>query len=88
MVKRLGLIETVISKIEDKEYIAEYFDYKDTGCKIYFVNHKHSFNMDSQHPNIPIKPHRVRKIKEQGCMCDKQGYEWRQYLHIHFPKNL
>ena len=88
MVERLGFIETVISEIEDEEYIAEYFDCQDTACEMYFVNHKHSFNVDPEHPNIPIKPHRVRKMKEQGCTCDKQGCEWRQYLHTHFPKKL
>ena len=88
MVERLGFIETVISEIEDEEYIAEYFECESTGCDMYFVNHKHSFNVDPEHPNIPIKPHRMRKMKQQGCVCDKQGCEWRQYLHVHFPKNL
>ncbi len=56
MVERLGFIETVISEIKDEEYIAEYFECEDTNCEIYFVRYKHSFNVDSEHPNVPIKP--------------------------------
>ncbi len=88
MVERLELIKTVISEIKDEEYIAEYFECEDINYEIYFVGHKHSFNIDPEHPNIPIKPYRMRKIKQQGCVYDKQGCEWRQYLHVHFPKNL
>ncbi len=75
IVEQLEFIKTVISEIEDKEYIAEYFECENTNCKIYFVGHKHSFNVDPEHHNIPIRPYRIRKIKQQGCVCDKQGCE-------------
>ena len=61
MIKTLGYINSVISGLEDKKYITEYFDYGDINYSLYFSRHKHAFNVDPDYPYIPIKRRRIRK---------------------------
>ncbi|SLM35925.1 Zinc finger, CCHC-type [Lasallia pustulata] len=88
MVERIGCIDMVIDEVADHAYIAEYFECNNVNCGMYFQDHKHTFNVDPDHPKRPIKPRKAQKMIDQGYVCEEQECEWRQYLHVHFPKNL
>ena len=87
MVEHVGMVDMIRDKREEHEYIYETFEYDDVDYSIFFSHYKHLFNVDPDHLKIRITPILMRKIVDEGIVCDKQEYKWRQYLHIHFAKN-
>ena len=87
MVEYVGIIDMIRDEREEYKYIYEIFKCDDVDYLMFFSHHKYLFNVDLDYSKIRITPILMRKMVDEGIVCDKQECEWRQYLYIYFTKN-
>ena len=75
IVEHVGMVDMIRDEREEHKYIYEVFDCDDANCSMFFIHYKHLFNMDPDYPKIRIIPILMRKIVNEGIVCDKQEYE-------------
>ena len=75
IVEYVGIVDTIRDKREEHKYIYEVFDCDDTNYSIFFIYHKHLFNVDLDHLKIRITSILMRKMMEKRMVCDKQECE-------------
>ena len=87
MVEHISIVEMLKDDRVEKEYIVEQFECVNMHCPMFYSNHKHLFNMDPDNPKTAIILRLIEHMMENGRVYNRQGCEWRQYLHVHFAKN-
>ena len=75
IVEHIGIVNIIRDKREEHKYIYETFECDDVDCLIFFFYHKHLFNVDPNYLKIRITPILMRKIVDEGMVCDKQECE-------------
>ena len=71
MVEHVGMVDIIRDKREEHEYIYETFEYDDVDYLIFFSHYKYLFNMDLDYPKIRITPILMRKMVDEGMVCNK-----------------
>jgi hypothetical protein len=77
------IIGTVIDERYDPDYIGEYFQCANPRCSLLGKRHTHAFNIDPDHPTTPIIQQVVPLLED----CARVDCEWKDYCHVHYPKN-
>ena len=71
MVEHVGIVEMVKDKRREHKYIYDVFNYDDTNCLIFFIYHKHLFNVDSNYLKIRITLILMGKMVNIEMIYDK-----------------
>ena len=70
MVEHVDIVEMVRDERGEHEHIYEAFEYDDINCSIFFTNHKHLFNIDSDHSKIQITSILIHRMVDNGIIYE------------------
>ena len=75
IVEHVGMVDMIRDEREEYEYIYKTFECDDVDYSMFFSHHKHLFNIDLDHSKIRITPILMRKMVDEGMVCNKQECE-------------
>ena len=87
MIENLGQVSATVDQRRDPEHYSMAYECGDVSCSAYFSHHKHLLNTDPAYPKVPIYPSLYEIMLQAGRICEIQDCQWRETLHVHFPKN-
>ena len=65
------MINIIRNKREEYKYIYKVFNYNNTNCLMFFIYHKHLFNMNLDYLKIRITSILIRKMVDKGIVYNK-----------------
>ena len=71
MIEHVGMIDIIRDEREEYKYIYKIFECDDVDYSIFFSHYKHLFNMDLDYSKIRITPILMRKMVDEGMVCNK-----------------
>ena len=71
IVEHVGMINMIRDKREEYKYIYKVFNCDNTNYSMFFIYHKHLFNMDPNYLKIRITPILIRKMVDKRMICNK-----------------
>ena len=71
IVEHVGMVDMIRDEREEHEYIYETFECDDVDCSMFFSYHKYLFNVDLDYSKIRITSILMRKMVDEGIVCDK-----------------
>ena len=71
MVEYVGMVDMIRDEREEHKYIYETFECDDVDCLMFFSHYKYLFNVDLDYLKIRITFILMRKIVDEGIVCDK-----------------
>ena len=71
IVERISGVDIIKDKREEHEYIYKIFNYNNIHYLIFFLRHKHLFNIDLDYLNVHLTPILMRRIMDEDIVCDK-----------------
>ena len=71
IVEHIGIVDIIRDKREEYKYIYKTFKCDNVDYSIFFFYHKYLFNMNPNYLKIRIIPILMRKMVDEGIVCDK-----------------
>ena len=79
----LDIIESVIDERVDKEFVVDYFPYRDKDYpRRRDQDHIHLYHVDPNDADVTIPPEKFRLLEP----CGNVSYLYEDWSHVHIPK--
>ena len=75
IIEYVDIVNLIKDEREEYEYIYKAFSCNNINYLMFFNRYKHLFNIDLDHLSVPLILILIRKMVDNGMICDKQKCE-------------